>query len=209
VATVIRAADPAEMQSHAGRPSFDAKHMAGGKITAVSTTSITLAGRDGKSQTVKVDGETKVYAGRDESKISALKVGWLAFVQKNDVGVATVIRAVDPAAIRRHFTHHRFTMPKNLAAGKVTAVSASSITLERLDGKSVTVAVSASTKVFTHDGQVKVTALKAGWFAFAVRGKDGVATMIRAADPSQFGDHGDFGHHGDDDGAGAPTATNI
>lgn len=209
VATVIRAADPAEMQSHAGHPPFDAKHMAGGKITAVSATSITLAGRDGASQTVKVDGETKVYAGRDESKISALKVGWLAFVQKNDAGVATVIRAVDPAAIRRHFTHHRFTMPKNVAAGKVTGVSASSITLEGRDGKSVTVAVNASTKVFTHDGQVKVTALKVGWFAFAVRGKDGVATMIRAADPAQFGDHGDFRDHGGDDGAGAPTASNT
>jgi hypothetical protein len=180
--------------------------MAGGKITAVSSTSITLAGRDGKAQTVKVDGSTKVYAGRDESAISALKVGWLAFVQKNDAGVATVIRAVDPAAIRRHFTHHRFTLPKNVAVGKVTAVSASSITLEARDGKAVTVAVNTSTKVYTRDGEVEVTALKTGWFAFAMRGKDGVATVIRAADPSQFGFHGD---HDGDGGDHAPAASNT
>jgi biopolymer transport protein ExbD len=189
VATVIRAVDPAEIREHAGNPSFDRAHVAGGKITAVSASSITLAGRDGKSQTVKIDAKTKVYAGRKQATASALKTGWLAFVQKNDAGVAVSIRASDPAAIRRHFNHHRFTMPHNAAAGKITAVSGSSITLQSRDGKTATVKVNGSTKVVTRDGAVKLSALKAGWLAFAIRGKDGVAVIIRAADPSQFGDH--------------------
>ncbi len=191
VATVIRAVDPAEIREHAGHPSFDPAHVAGGKITAVSASSITLAGRDGKSQTVKIDAKTKVYAGREQATVSALKTGWLAFVQKNDAGVAVSIRAADPAAIRRHFNHHRFTMPHNVAAGKITAVTGSSVTLQSRDGKTTSVKVNGSTKVFTRDGAVKLSALKAGWFAFAIRGKDGVAVVIRAADPSQFGDRGD------------------
>ena len=192
VATVIRAADPAQIRAHAGdRPSFDPAHIAGGKITAVSASSITLAGRDGKSQTVKIDAMTKVYAGREQATVSALKTGWLAFVQKNDAGVAVSIRAADPAAIRRHFNHHRFTVPHNVAAGKITAVSGSSITLRSRGGKTATVKVNGSTRVFTRDGAVRLSALKAGWLAFAIRGKDDVAVVIRAADPSQFGDRGD------------------
>ena len=210
VATVIRAADPAQIRAHAGdRPSFDPAHIAGGKITAVSATSITLAGRDGKTQTVKIDAKTKIYAGRDEAKVSALKTGWLAFVQKNDAGVAVSIRAADPAAIKRHFNHHRFVMPANAAAGEITAVTGSSITLQSRDGKTATVKVNGSTKVFTHGGAAKLSSLKTGWVAFVIRGKDGVATVIHAADPAQFGHHGDFSDHGDDDGGDVPTSTNT
>ena len=209
VATVIRAVDPAEIREHAGHPSFDPVHLAGGKITAVSATSITLAGRDGRTQTVKIDAKTKIYAGRDEAKVSALKTGWLAFVQKNDAGVAVSIRAADPAAIKRHFNHHRFVMPANAAAGKITAVTGSSITLQSRDGKTATVKVNGSTKVFTHGGAAKLSSLKTGWVAFVIRGKDGVATVIHAADPAQFGHHGDFGDHGDDDGGDVPTSTNT
>jgi hypothetical protein len=189
VATVIRAADPAEFRAHAGPSMFDPKHVAGGRITAVSASSITLTGRDGTKQTVKVNAGTKVFSGRDAATLSALKAGWLAFVEKNDAGVATVIRAIDPAKVRSHFNQHRFSMPHNIAAGKITAVSASSITLEGRDGKSVKVAVNASTKVLTHDGEVQLSALKTGWFAFAIKGKDGAAVVIRAADPAQFGHH--------------------
>jgi len=202
--------DPAQIRAHAGdRPSFDPAHIAGGKITAVSATSITLAGRDGKTQTVKIDAKTKIYAGRDEAKVSALKTGWLAFVQKNDAGVAVSIRAADPAAIKRHFNHHRFVMPANAAAGKITAVTGSSITLQSRDGKTATVKVNGSTRVFTHGGAAELSSLKTGWVAFVIRGKDGVATVIHAADPAQFGHRGDFGHHGDDDGGDAPTSTNT
>ena len=123
--------------------------------------------------------------------MSSLKTGWLAFVQKNDAGVAVSIRAADPAAIRRHFNHHRFTMPHNAAAGKITAVTGSSVTLQSRDGKTTSVKVNGSTKVFTRDGAVKLSALKTGWLAFAIRGTDGLAVVIRAADPSQFGDRGD------------------
>ena len=174
------------------RPHFGwMHHGTAGKVTSVSASAITLVGRDGKSQTVKIDAKTKVYAGREQATVSALKTGWLAFVQKNDAGVAVSIRAADPAAIRRHFNHHRFTVQHNVAAGKITAVSGSSITLRSRGGKTATVKVNGSTRVFTRDGAVKLSALKAGWLAFAIRGNDGVAVIIRAADPSQFGDRGD------------------
>ena len=58
-------------------------------------------------------------------------------------------------------------MPHNVAAGKITAVAGSSITLQSRDGKTHEVAVNGSTKVFTRDGEVKLSALKTGWFAFA------------------------------------------
>jgi Cu/Ag efflux protein CusF len=210
VATVIRAVDPAQIRAHAGdRPSFDAGHMAGGKITAVSATSITLTGRDGTTQTVKIDARTTIYAGREQARVSALKTGWLAFVQKNDAGVAVSIRAADPAAIKRHFNHHRFVMPADVAAGKIASVTGSSITLQSRDGETVTVEVNGSTKVFTHGGAARLSSLKTGWVAFVIRGKDGIATVIHAADPSQFGHHGEFGQRGDDDGGDAPTSTNA
>ena len=123
--------------------------------------------------------------------MSSLKTGWLAFVQKNDAGVAVSIRAADPTSIGRHFNHHRFTMPHNAAAGKIIAVAGSSITLQSRDGKTTTVAVNGSTKVFTRDGAIKLSALKTGWLAFAIRGTDGLAVVIRAADPAQLGDRGD------------------
>ncbi len=191
VATAIRTVDPAQIREHAGHPSFDPAHVAAGKITAVSAASITLAGRDGKSQTVEIDARTTIYAGHQQATVSSLKTGWLAFVQKNDAGVAVSIRAADPTSIGRHFNHHRFTMPHNAAAGKIIAVAGSSITLQSRDGKTTTVAVNGSTKVFTRDGAIKLSALKTGWLAFAIRGTDGLAVVIRAADPAQLGDRGD------------------
>ena len=71
----------------------------------MSASSITLVGRDGKSQTVNVDAKTKVFAGRAEAKAGDVKSGWLAFVETGSNGVATAIRAVDPAQIREHAGH--------------------------------------------------------------------------------------------------------
>ena len=190
VATVIRAVDPAEIREHAGHPSFDPD-----TSPAAGSPPVGLVDHAGRPRGQVADGQARcqdqVYAGREQATAAALKPGWLAFVQKNDAGVAVSIRAADPAAIRRHFNHHRFTMPHNAAAGKITAVSGSSITLRTRDGNTATVKVNGSTRVFTRDGAVKLSALKAGWLAFAIRGKNGVAVVIRAADPSQFGDRGD------------------
>lgn len=194
VASVVRAADPAVVKQ-----SMDElrAHVAGGKITAVGADSLTLAGRDGKTVTVKVDASTRVYAMRKQVQLSALKPGWFAFVQKGDDGVADMVRAADPAALRKAFRDHGrghgWDHDGHIVAGKITAMSATSVTVTGRDGKATTVKTDAATKVYAMRDLAKVTALKVGWFAFVVKGDDGVAHMIRAADPAAFGHHGD-GH---------------
>ena len=186
-------------------------HGTAGRVTSVSSSSLTLVGRDGKPQTIRTGAGTRVYTGRAEAQLSDIKAGWLAFVELGSDGVATVIRAIDADQIREHagdrshfrhdFTHHRFAMPHNVAAGRITAVTGSSITLASRDGATTEIAVNASTRVFTRAGQIELASLKQGWLAFAIRGKNGVAVVIRAADPSQFGGHGDH--------AGAETTTSL
>ncbi len=206
VASVVRAADPAAVKK-----SMDEMraHVAGGKITAVGTDSLTLAGRDGKSVTVKVDASTRVYAMRKQVKLAALKTGWVAFVQKGDDGVADVVRAADPAALRKAFHDHGgghgWDHDGQIVGGKITAIGASSLTVTGRDGKAVTVKTDAATKVYAMRDAAKLSALKVGWFAFVVKGDDGVADMIRAADPATFGRHGD--DHAPDSGGGSNPST--
>jgi hypothetical protein len=168
-------------------------HIVAGKITAVGASSLTIAGHDGTGVTVKVDAGTRVYSGHDPAQLSDLKAGWVAFVFKGDDGVASVVRAADPAAVKKSMDEMR----AHMAAGKITAVGTDSLTLADRDGATLTVTTDSSTKVYAMRKQVQLSALKPGWFAFVQKGDDGVADVVRAADPAAIGkafhDH-DRGH---------------
>jgi hypothetical protein len=217
VADYVRAASKAvveqgikqrQAQMHAWQANH---HFAAGKITAVGTDSLTLTGRDGTPVTVKVDASTKVFAGHKQVALSSLKTGWFAFAGEGSDDVADVIRAASPDALRhdwgRHDHHdgrHHDLHGDHVAAGKITAVGDGTLTLAGRDGKAETVKVDGHTQVFAGHERAQLSDLKTGWFAFAVEGKNGVAQVVHAVDPStlpwhQGGEHdgGDTGHGGD------------
>lgn len=205
-ATVKQAIKDHQAQVHDWQTSH---HFAAGKITAVGSDSLTLVGRDGTSVTVKVNSDTKVFDGHKPIALSSLKTGWLAFASEGDDDVADVIRAASPAELhqdmqRHHHEFHHSLHGHHVAAGKITAVGDTTLTLTGHDGKTVTVKIDSNTQVFSGHDHAKLSDLKTGWFAFAVEGKNGVAVFIRAADPATFsGHHGDDGHGSDGDKGGS------
>jgi hypothetical protein len=191
-ADVIRAASKATVVNDRKRMRSWAKshHVAAGKITAVGADSLTLTGRDGTPVVVKVATGTKIYALRQRVQLNALKTGWFAFAVEDSNGVARQVRAASAAAIRHHFGHHHLGWGHgfggHVVVGKITGLGTGTVTVTGRDGHPVTVKVDSGTKVFEMHNPITAGDLKTGWFAFVVEGKDGVADVIRAADPSQF-----------------------
>ena len=172
-----------------------------GEVTAVSSTSITLKRRDGKSVTLSITSETKIRArdGKIEVGNHALAiseagkaVAILAAPGKREAKSANDRgRGGPPAAqIPRAAIHvdWKLIMPDgktvNLALdkGDVTAASSSSVTLKRADGKSVTLSINDKTKVLKKDK----AALAVGDKALAWS-QDGAALVVAAGQPKQKG----------------------
>ena len=164
-----------------------------GEVTASSATSISLKRADGQSVTLAVDSSTKVRG--------MVAVGKKAFVLSRD-GTAILVRvrgagisAFGLDAVARdkrlhvlrggvHADVHLIKADGSTESyaydrGQITAKTSSSITLKRKDGKSVTLAVDASTKVRQNGQGVTLASLEAGERALAFS-RDGKAFLIRA-----------------------------
>jgi hypothetical protein len=91
-----------------------------GKVTAVSSTSITLRSADGYSHSYPVTGSTNVNAQRDG--IGSIKVGNQVVVAATvSGGTTTVIRIIDVTQLQQGF--HRFFVPAPGASFKPAAPS--------------------------------------------------------------------------------------
>ena len=114
-----------------------------GRITAVSATSITVKSREGDPATFTLAASATITLDGQTAQAGGLKVGEFAAVTSTDGTTATAVDA-----------HTRRPPPPGHGppGGKISAVSATSITLKTRRGDSKTYTISSST-ASTKDGQ--------------------------------------------------------
>jgi Domain of unknown function (DUF5666) len=103
-----------------------------GTVTAVTADSITVTGRDGASHTITTTNSTTYRLGD-------------AAASRSDVVVGSKIVATGSAGTGDSFTATMVTIKVPRVAGTVTAVTASTITIQQRDGSSLTINVDADT----------------------------------------------------------------
>ncbi len=154
-----------------------------GTVTAVGDDTITIAGRDGTSQTIHTNGSTTYHRGS-------------AAATRSDVTVGSTIFAAGDRGSDGSITATTVTIVPARVVGTVSAVSGDTITISRPDGTTMTVHVSASTSVSVAGVQnATISDVKPG-MVVGVEGSqrsDGSldATAVRAGQPGQLhGGHG-------------------
>ncbi len=183
---------------HMGGPG----RMGGITITAISGSNISLKTDDGWTRTITVDSGTTYESNGATIALSDLEVGQeIRFQQTRETDGTWTIDAI--AVIPPH------------AGGTVTAVSGSSITVDRRDGTSVTISVTSSTTYDVNGTTGSLSDVTTGMVLMAVGTDDAsgnlTATEVHAFTPGQFGPGMRGDHHGPDfDGDGAaPDATSA
>lgn len=180
-------------------------------VTAISGSDISLATEDGWTRTITVDADTTFTKGGDTITLADLAVGdQVGFKQTLEDDGSWTIDAV--AVILPH------------VGGEVTAVSGSTITVERRDGTTATITVTAGTSYQVNGEDATLADIEVGMFLVAQGTEDAsgalTATEVWAADPGSFGGPGrhgfkfgpgfGFGFDGDKDvdpdATAAPTA---
>ena len=182
-------------------------------ITAINGSAISLETEDGWTRTISVDSGTTYSRSGDTIALADLAVGDdIAFRQTREDDGSFTIDSI--AVIPPH------------AAGEVTAVSGSTITITGRDDSTVTVTVTGDTTYEVNGDDATLADVKVGMFLVAEGTENAAgsltATDVKAADPDAFpgpGRHGfkfggpgwGFGPDRDKDGSNpdataAPTA---
>ena len=147
-------------------PNVGAQGLAG-RITAVSSTSITVTPRNADPKTYSISSTTTITINRQASTADKLTVGQFAAVTSSDGTTATAIDARN----RRQ--------PPNVgtagAFGRITAVSSTSITVQGRDGTAKTFTIAAGATIKLDDQTSTVDKLAVDQFA-AVTSNDGTTT---------------------------------
>jgi papilin len=163
---------------------------AAGKVTAVGSTTLTLtAGRGDKTRVITVNSSTVYTFGKDAATKSDVVVG------SHVVALGTVSGDT--------FTATAVRIQPSVVGGEVTAKTSTSLTLKTRDGKSVTVHLDSSTKVFVRgkkDATVADLAVGDKVLASGALNADGSVD----ADMVGGGKFGRDGHSGD---KSAPSAS--
>lgn len=155
-------------------------------ITAINGSSLSLETVDGWTRTITVDADTDYYHSGDAIALSDLRVGdEIRFRQTLEDDGTWTIEAI--AVIPPH------------VGGQVTAVSGTSITVERRDGSTATVTVTGDTEfVVNGDDDATIADVEVDMFLAAIgtQNADGslTATHVRAAERGELGGFG--GRHG-------------
>lgn len=105
-----------------------------GTVTAVGTDSITIALRDGTSQTIRTNGSTAYHLEKADGK-------------RSDVSVGSAIVASGEKAADGSLTASSVWVRLPRVAGTVTAIDGSTITLSRRDGTTVTIHAGSATTI--------------------------------------------------------------
>ena len=164
---------------------------AAGKVTAVGSTTLTLtAGRGDKTRVITVNSATVYTFGKDTRRpratSSSARTSWPSGTVSGDTFTATSVR-IQPSVV----------------GGEVTAKTSTSLTLKTRDGKSVTVHIDSSTKVFVRgkkDATVADLAVGDKVLASGALNADG------SVDADMVGG-GKFGRGGHDGDKSAPSAS--
>jgi hypothetical protein len=161
-----------------GGPGLRIGHVGGGiTITAISGSSISLRTEDGWTRTITVDAGTTYTRGGGAITLADLAVGdEIGFRQTREDDGTWTIDAI--AVILPH------------AAGEVTAVSGSTITIDQRDGTTATIKVDDTTTFTVNGDSAALADVTAGMqlLAEGTKNADGslTATRIHAFDPDSF-----------------------
>ena len=154
-----------------GQPPAPGGKGAVGKISAVSASSITVCSREGDLTTFTLSSSATITLDGQTAQAGGLKAGEFAAVTSTDGTTATAVDAHS----------HRPPPPGHgPPGGRISAVSATSLTLQTRRGDTKTYTLTAST-TFTKDGQTATASdLAVGQFVH-VRSMDGTtATAVDA-----------------------------
>ena len=168
---------------------------AGGDVTALTSSAITVLNREGTSTTYAITSTTNVTKDRANSTLAALALGENVHIAVNQTDATSAI-SID-------------IVPANIA-GKVTAESGDTITITGPNGSTGTIVVSSSTTFAKSGSTASLSDVTVGSFVFAEGTFGATATTINAASvgigqpPSGTGpEHGSFaGDPGDPGGPG-------
>ena len=163
---------PSDAQSQAqGNRGYRRGPGTGGSITAIAGNSITLKTRDGQTAQVNVTDQTRFRKGREDAKLSDLKVGDRVFVrgeQKDGVWQAEVVAARPEGGMGMGGPGGNFreNLGKTIIMGEITAVNGTQLTIQRPDGVSQNITVDENTSFRKDNESVTLTDLKVGDHVF-------------------------------------------
>jgi hypothetical protein len=209
---------PPDAQSQArGNRQFRRGPGTGGTITAIAGNSITLKTRDGQTAQVNVTDQTRFRKGREDAKLSDLKVGDRIFVrgeQKDGVWQAEVVAERPEGGMGqggmgmgRRGGNFRENLGKTIIMGQITAVNGTQLTIQRPDGVSQNITVDENTSFRKDNESVTLTDLKVGDHVFGrgeLKNNVFVPSQLNVGQPP-FG-RGPRGARGAGDQQGGPPA---
>lgn len=185
----------------------------GGTITAITENSITLKNRDGQTEQVNLNDKTRYRKGREDAKLTDLKVGDMVFVrgeQKDGVWQADVVAERPAGGFGMgggQNGNFREDLGKRFIVGEITAINGTQLTIQRPDGVSQNITVDENTSFRKDNESVTLADFKVGDRVFG-RGelKNGVfvPAQLNVGQPRFGGPHGP--HHGQGEQGGAPPA---
>lgn len=150
------------------------RHGLRGVVQSVGSDSLTLKAKKGDPVTVQVNGDTKIVVNGKAGSLSDIQVGYVAEVRGKKGEPAKAIRAHEPPA------------PGTLVVGNVSSVGSDSITLTKKDGSSITIGVTADTKIVVEGKPGALSDIETGYGAYVRRASaDGPAVLIRAYEKKQ------------------------
>jgi Domain of unknown function (DUF5666) len=144
----------------------------GGTITAVSGNSITIQTREGQTAQVSVDENTQYRKGREDAKLSDLKVGDRIFVrgeQKDGVWQAQMVVARPAGGMGGRGGpggNFREGLGKQFIVGQITAINGTQLTIQRPDGVSQNITVDENTSFRKDDESITLADFKVGDHVF-------------------------------------------
>jgi preprotein translocase subunit YajC len=150
-----------------------------GTVTSVSKSSVTITPAHGTAVTLTTSATTQIFVDGSISNLSSVKVGDEARALYDS---ATMIAAVLQA-------HSRHNEPQRaVVEGTVTAVTASSITIQPRHGTAVALATDASTRIFRNGRSATLASITVGDQAGALYDSTTMTALAIEARSSSQGD---------------------
>ena len=140
-----------------------------GTITAMNESSITVKTRDGKTEQINFNGQTKFRKERQDAKLTDFKVGDEIFVRGEPAGgdawTAEVV-AARQASGGQFEQRMREGLGKQFIAGEVTAIHGTQLTIARPDGVSQTISADENTSFRKQQESITLADIKVGDHVF-------------------------------------------
>ena len=152
-----------------------------GRVTAVTSSSLTLTEKDGTVATIPVAPDAVVMVDKQPGSFSQIQPGYSATTVQTGSAPAAHVYATSPPPPPVH------------NSGRVMAVDASSITLRQADGTTVTIQVASDATVLVGGQPSSLSAIQPGFHATTTSQGSAPARRVTANPPPARGPSGGGG----------------